>query len=345
MSIKIKKESDGNQTLGSVISALEKQFGTGCIRKLGDDTIPKLDVIQTGSFLLDAALGVGGYPKGRIIEVYGPESSGKTTLALHAIAACQKAGEEAAFIDAEHALDITYAQNIGVDIKNLYVSQPDYGEQALEILDQLVRSSCFGIVVLDSVAALVPKAEIEGEMSDIQVGLQARLMSKALRKITASISKTNTCVIFINQTRQRINTFGHGDPSTTSGGTALKFYSSLRLEIKRIGALKDGEDSVGNKVSIKVVKNKVAPPFKKIETEIVFGRGLNQPGELLDAAGELGIVEKSGAWYTYQETRFQGRNAGVELLATNKELFDRLLADVKIAGAPVKAVAPELGDF
>jgi len=334
MALKLKKESENEKeelnSIDSLIRLAEKQHGAGCIRRLGDSTPVQVEVFTTGSYLLDRALGIMGYPRGRIVEVYGPESSGKTTLALHAIAECQKVGGCAAFIDAEHALDLTYAKNLGVDTANLLVSQPDCGEQALELLDLLIKSKKISIAVIDSVAALVPKAELEGEMGDSHMGLQARLMSQAMRKLAASVSQTNTCVIFINQVRQKINAYGYGDPTVTAGGNALKFYASVRLEIKRIGSVKEGEESVGNKVSIKVVKNKLAPPFKKIETEIVFGKGLNKVGEVLDIAESLEVIQKAGAWYSYGDTKFQGRQAGFDLFSNNKELFDRLLADINL---------------
>jgi recombination protein RecA len=334
MALKLKKESENEKeelnSIDALIRLAEKQHGAGCIRRLGDSTPVQVEVFTTGSYLLDRALGIMGYPRGRIVEVYGPESSGKTTLALHAIAECQKVGGCAAFIDAEHALDLTYAKNLGVDTANLLVSQPDCGEQALELLDLLIKSKKISIAVIDSVAALVPKAELEGEMGDSHMGLQARLMSQAMRKLAASVSQTNTCVIFINQVRQKINAYGYGDPTVTAGGNALKFYASVRLEIKRIGSVKEGEESVGNKVSIKVVKNKLAPPFKKIETEIVFGKGLNKVGEVLDIAESLEVIQKAGAWYSYGDTKFQGRQAGFDLFSNNKELFDRLLADINL---------------
>ena len=303
---------------------IEKNLGKGSIMKLGEEQIENIEVIPTGSIALDAALGVGGYPKGRIIEIYGPESSGKTTLAIHAIAEAQKAGGIAAFIDAEHAFDRFYAEKLGVDVENLLISQPDNGEQALEIAEQLIRSSAVDIIVIDSVAALTPKAEIEGDMGDSKMGLQARLMSQALRKLTASINKTNTTCIFINQLRDKIGVM-FGNPETTTGGNALKFYASVRLDIRRISQLKDGDEVRGNQVRVKVVKNKVAPPFRKAEFDIMFGEGISRSGEIVDLGTELGIIKKSGSWYSYNDTKLgQGRDAAKQCISDNPELAEEL---------------------
>ena len=312
------------KALQAAMSKIEKDFGKGSIMKMGDEKIENVEVIPTGSIGLNAALGVGGYPKGRIIEIYGPESSGKTTLAIHAIAEAQKAGGIAAFIDAEHAFDRFYAEKLGVDIANLYISQPDNGEQALEIADQLIRSSAVDIVVIDSVAALTPKKEIEGDMGDSAVGLHARLMSQALRKLTSTIAKTNTTCIFINQLREKIGIM-FGNPETTTGGNALKFYASVRLDIRRISSIKDGDQVIGNQVRVKVVKNKVAPPFRKAEFEITFGEGISKVGELLDLGVEYGIIQKSGSWFSYDGSKLaQGRDATKQLLKDNPELCDEL---------------------
>lgn len=312
------------KALQAAMSKIEKDFGKGSIMKLGDEKIENVEVIPTGSISLNAALGVGGYPKGRIIEIYGPESSGKTTLAIHAIAECQKAGGIAAFIDAEHAFDRFYAEKLGVDIDNLWISQPDNGEQALEIADQLIRSSAIDILVVDSVAALTPKKEIEGEMGDNNVGLQARLMSQALRKLTSTISKTNTTCIFINQLREKIGVI-FGNPETTTGGNALKFYASVRLDIRRVTAIKDGDQVIGNMTRVKVVKNKVAPPFRKAEFEITFGEGISKLGEILDLGVEYGIIQKNGSWYSYNGSRLsQGRDTCKALLKDNPELCEEL---------------------
>ena len=316
------------KALQAAMAKIEKDFGKGSIMKLGDEKIENVEVIPTGSIALNAALGVGGYPKGRIIEIYGPESSGKTTLAIHAIAECQKAGGIAAFIDAEHAFDRFYAEKLGVDIDNLWISQPDNGEQALEIADQLIRSSAIDILVVDSVAALTPKKEIEGDMGDNNVGLQARLMSQALRKLTATISKTNTTCIFINQLREKIGVM-FGNPETTTGGNALKFYASVRLDIRRVTAIKDGDQVIGNMTRVKVVKNKVAPPFRKAEFEIMFGEGISKVGEILDLGVEYGIIQKSGSWFSYNGSRLaQGRDASKALLRDNPELCDELEAQI-----------------
>ena len=312
------------KALQAAMSKIEKDFGKGSIMKLGDEKIENVEVIPTGSISLNVALGVGGYPKGRIIEIYGPESSGKTTLAIHAIAECQKAGGIAAFIDAEHAFDRFYAEKLGVDIDNLWISQPDNGEQALEIADQLIRSSAIDILVVDSVAALTPKKEIEGEMGDNNVGLQARLMSQALRKLTSTISKTNTTCIFINQLREKIGVM-FGNPETTTGGNALKFYASVRLDIRRVTAIKDGDQVIGNMTRVKVVKNKVAPPFRKAEFEITFGEGISKLGEILDLGVEYGIIQKNGSWYSYNGSRLsQGRDTCKALLKDNPELCEEL---------------------
>ena len=316
------------KALQAAMAKIEKDFGKGSIMKLGDEKIENVEVIPTGSIALNAALGVGGYPKGRIIEIYGPESSGKTTLAIHAIAECQKAGGIAAFIDAEHAFDRFYAEKLGVDIDNLWISQPDNGEQALEIADQLIRSSAIDILVVDSVAALTPKKEIEGDMGDNNVGLQARLMSQALRKLTSTISKTNTTCIFINPLREKIGVM-FGNPETTTGGNALKFYASVRLDIRRVTAIKDGDQVIGNMTRVKVVKNKVAPPFRKAEFEIMFGEGISKVGEILDLGVEYGIIQKSGSWFSYNGSRLaQGRDASKALLRDNPELCDELEAQI-----------------
>ena len=319
------------KALQAAMDNIEKNFGKGSIMKMGDDNIQHIEVIPTGSIGLDSALGVGGYPKGRIIEIFGPESSGKTTLAIHAIAECQKAGGIAAFIDAEHAFDRFYAEKLGVDINNLLISQPDNGEQALEIADQLIRSSAVDIIVIDSVAALTPKAEIEGDMGDNKVGLQARLMSQALRKLTSTISKTNTTCIFINQLREKIGVM-FGNPETTTGGNALKFYASVRLDIRRVTSIKDGDQVIGNQVRVKVVKNKVAPPFRKAEFEITFGEGVSKIGEIVDLGVEYGIIQKSGSWYSYSGSKLaQGRDATKSLLKDNPELCEELEALIKQA--------------
>ena len=322
-------ELNKEKALADALKAIEKEYGKGAVMKLGDKIDEKIEVIPSGSIALDVALGVGGYPKGRIIEIYGPESSGKTTFALHAIAEAQKKGGYAAFIDAEHALDPTYAKALGVDIDNLILSQPDNGEQALEIVEALVRSNAIDIIVVDSVAALVPKAEIEGSMEDQQMGLQARLMSKALRKLTGIIGKTNTTVIFINQLRQKIGVM-YGNPETTTGGRALKFYATIRLDIRRVDQIKSGTDAIGNTTRIRVVKNKVAPPFKVVEVDLIFGKGVSHEGELLDMASNLEVVQKSGAWFSYNGERLgQGRENVKELLSNNKELAQEIEAKVR----------------
>ena len=318
--------SEKLKALQAAMDKIEKTFGKGSIMKMGDDHVQEVEVIPSGSIALNAALGVGGYPKGRIIEIYGPESSGKTTLAIHAIAEAQKAGGIAAFIDAEHAFDRFYAAKLGVDIDNLWISQPDNGEQALEIAEQLIRSSAIDIIVIDSVAALTPKAEIEGEMGDNRVGLQARLMSQALRKLTSAISKTNTTCIFINQLREKIGVM-FGNPETTTGGNALKFYASVRLDIRKGSPIKDGEDVIGNQTRVKVVKNKVAPPFRKAEFDIMFGEGISRSGEIIDLGAELGIIKKSGSWYSYNDTKLgQGRDAAKQCIQDNPELAEELEA-------------------
>lgn len=312
------------KALQAAMDKIEKTFGKGSIMKMGDDHVQEVEVIPTGSIALNAALGVGGYPKGRIIEIYGPESSGKTTLAIHAIAEAQKAGGIAAFIDAEHAFDRFYAAKLGVDIDNLWISQPDNGEQALEIAEQLIRSSAIDIIVIDSVAALTPKAEIEGDMGDNKVGLQARLMSQALRKMTSAISKTNTTCIFINQLREKIGVM-FGNPETTTGGNALKFYASVRLDIRKGQPIKDCEEVIGNQTRVKVVKNKVAPPFRRAEFDIMFGEGISRSGEIVDLGAELGIIKKSGSWYSYNDTKLgQGRDAAKQCIQDNPELAEEL---------------------
>jgi recombination protein RecA len=325
------------KALQAAMDKIEKNFGRGSIMKLGDENIEQVDVIPTGSIGLNAALGVGGYPRGRIIEIYGPESSGKTTLAIHAMAECQKAGGIAAFIDAEHAFDRFYAEKLGVDVNNLWISQPDNGEQALEIADQLIRSSAVDIIVIDSVAALTPKAEIEGDMGDNKVGLQARLMSQALRKLTSTISKTNTTCIFINQLREKIGIM-FGNPETTTGGNALKFYASVRLDIRKAASIKNGDEVLGNQVRVKVVKNKVAPPFRKAEFDIMFGTGISKSGELVDLGVATGIVKKSGSWFSYDNNKLaQGRDATKKLLEDNPELAEEIESQImaKLTGKQI----------
>lgn len=324
----INAQSEKMKALQAAMSKIEKEYGKGSIMRMGDEQIENVDVIPTGSLNLDLALGVGGYPRGRIIEIYGPESSGKTTLAIHAIAEAQKAGGIAAFIDAEHAFDRFYAQKLGVDIDNLWISQPDNGEQALEIADQLIRSSAIDILVVDSVAALTPKKEIEGDMGDSAVGLHARLMSQALRKLTATIAKTNTTCIFINQLREKIGVM-FGNPETTTGGNALKFYASVRLDIRRVSPIKEGDQVIGNQVRVKVVKNKVAPPFRKAEFEITFGEGISKVGEILDLGVQYNIIQKSGSWFSYDGQKLgQGRDAVKQLMKDNPELCEELEAKV-----------------
>ncbi len=319
------------KALQAALAKIEKDFGKGSIMRMGDEQVVKVDVVPTGSIGLDVALGVGGYPKGRIIEIYGPESSGKTTLAIHAIAEAQKNGGTAAFIDAEHAFDRFYAEKLGVDISNLLISQPDNGEQALEIAEQLIRSSAIDIIVIDSVAALTPKKEIEGDMGDSAVGLQARLMSQALRKLTSTIAKTNTTCIFINQLREKIGVM-FGNPETTTGGNALKFYSSVRIDVRKSTPIKDGDDVIGSLTKVKVVKNKVAPPFRRCEFEILFGEGISKLGEIVDLGVEYGIIKKSGSWFSYGESKLaQGRDGVKALLKDNPELCEELETKIRQA--------------
>ncbi|MEZ7509871.1 recombinase RecA [Cloacibacterium sp. Arc13] len=323
---------DKKKALALVLEKMDKTYGKGTVMKMGDNAVEEVEVIPSGSLGLDIALGVGGYPKGRVIEIYGPESSGKTTLTMHAIAESQKQGGIAAFIDAEHAFDAVYAKKLGIDVENLIISQPDNGEQALEIADNLIRSGAIDIVVIDSVAALTPKAEIEGEMGDSKMGLHARLMSQALRKLTATISRTKCTVIFINQLREKIGVM-FGNPETTTGGNALKFYASVRIDIRRSGSpIKVGEDAVGNRVKVKIVKNKVAPPFKNTEFDIMYGEGISKVGEILDLGVEFDIVKKSGSWFSYGDTKLgQGRDAVKELLKDNPELLEELAEKIKVA--------------
>jgi recombination protein RecA len=322
------------KALQLTMDKLDKTYGKGSVMRLGDSPITEIDVIPTGSLTLDIALGVGGFPKGRVVEIYGPESSGKTTLAIHAIAEVQKQGGIAAIVDAEHAFDQFYAKSLGVDIDNLLISQPDNGEQALEIADNLIRSGAVDLLVIDSVAALTPKAEIEGEMGDSQMGLQARLMSKALRKLTGSISKANCCCIFINQLREKIGVM-FGNPETTSGGNALKFYASVRIDIRRSSQLKDGDEVIGNRTKVKVVKNKVAPPFRRAEFDIMYGKGISKVGEIIDIGVDQNIIKKSGSWFSYGETRLgQGRDSVKGILKDNPELMEELEQKIKEALAP-----------
>ncbi len=323
------KDKEKDKILDQVLLDIEKQFGKGSIMKLGSDNVREMDTTSSGSLSLDIALGVGGYPKGRIVEIYGPESSGKTTFALHAIAEVQKTGGRAAFIDAEHALDPVYASKLGVDISELLLSQPDTGEQALEICEALVRSEAISIVVIDSVAALVPQAEIEGEMGDSHIGLQARLMSQALRKLSGTISKTNTIVIFINQLREKVGVF-FGNPETTPGGKALKFYSTIRLDVRRAEQIKQGEEVIGNRTNVKVVKNKVAPPFKSASLDIIYGEGISKESEVIDLATDISLLEKSGAWYSYNGEKIsQGKENLRLLLKTNKKMYEELESKIR----------------
>jgi recombination protein RecA len=322
-------KSEKQKALQATLERLDKTYGKGTVMKLGGGAIEDIDVISTGSLTLDLALGVGGFPKGRVIEIYGPESSGKTTLAIHAIAEVQKKGGIAAIVDAEHAFDQFYAQKLGVKVEDLFISQPDNGEQALEIADNLIRSGAIDLLIIDSVAALTPKAEIEGEMGDSQMGLHARLMSKALRKLTGSISKANCCCIFINQLREKIGVM-FGNPETTTGGNALKFYASIRLDIRRSTQLKDGDTVIGNRTKVKVVKNKVAPPFKSAEFDIMYGQGISKVGEIIDLGVDLGIIKKSGSWFSYEDNKLgQGRDAVKTLLLDNQELLDELEVKIK----------------
>jgi len=322
-------DSEKLKALQLTLEKLDKTYGKGTIMKLGDKPVVEVEVISTGSFGLDMALGIGGFPRGRVVEIYGPESSGKTTLAIHTIAEAQKKGGIAAFIDAEHAFDISYAQKLGVDIKNLLISQPDNGEQALEIADNLIRSGAIDVLVIDSVAALTPKSEIEGEMGDSKMGLHARLMSQALRKLTANISKSGCCCIFINQLREKIGVM-FGNPETTTGGNALKFYASVRIDIRKITQIKEGESIIGNRTKVKVVKNKMAPPFKTVEFDIIYGEGISKIGEILDLAVDKNIIKKSGSWFSYGETKLgQGRDAVKALLTDNMELLDEMEQKIK----------------
>ncbi|HEC1874099.1 TPA: recombinase RecA [Campylobacter jejuni] len=318
-------DDNKRKSLDAALKSLDKTFGKGTILRLGDKEVEQIDSIGTGSVGLDLALGIGGVPKGRIIEIYGPESSGKTTLTLHIIAECQKAGGVCAFIDAEHALDVKYAKNLGVNTDDLYVSQPDFGEQALEIVETIARSGAVDLIIVDSVAALTPKAEIEGDMGDQHVGLQARLMSQALRKLTGIVHKMNTTVIFINQIRMKIGAMGYGTPETTTGGNALKFYASVRLDVRKVATLKQNEEPIGNRVKVKVVKNKVAPPFRQAEFDVMFGEGLSREGELIDYGVKLDIVDKSGAWFSYKDKKLgQGRENSKAFLKENPEIADEI---------------------
>ncbi|HEF4123695.1 TPA: recombinase RecA [Campylobacter coli] len=323
-------DDNKKKSLDAALKSLDKAFGKGTILRLGDKEAEQIDSIGTGSVGLDLALGIGGIPKGRIIEIYGPESSGKTTLTLHIIAECQKAGGVCAFIDAEHALDVKYAKNLGVDTDNLYISQPDFGEQALEIVETIARSGAIDLIVVDSVAALTPKAEIEGDMGDQHVGLQARLMSQALRKLTGIVHKMNTTVIFINQIRMKIGAMGYGTPETTTGGNALKFYASVRLDVRKVATLKQNEEPIGNRVKVKVVKNKVAPPFRQAEFDVMFGEGLSREGELIDYGVKLDIVDKSGAWFSYKDKKLgQGRENSKAFLKENPEIADEITKEIQ----------------
>jgi recombination protein RecA len=339
------KEVNKEKAIELAVSSIEKQFGKGAIMRLGTDTpVPEISVIPTGSIGLDIALGVGGLPRGRIVEIFGPEASGKTTLALHAIAESQKLGGIVAFVDAEHALDISYAKRLGVRVDDLLISQPDFGEQALEIVDTLVRSGAVDVIVLDSVAALTPRAEIEGEMGDAHVGLQARLMSQALRKITATVSKSKTMVIFVNQTRMKIGVPSYMNPETTTGGTALKFYASVRIDIRRIGSIKDGEEVSGNRVRAKVVKNKVSPPFKEAEFDILFGTGISEEGELIDLGSNLKTIEKSGAWFSYNGERLgQGRENTRVFLKEHPEIMGKIREEILSKRGLIKEIKSEEG--
>ena len=331
MAEKVQVNPEKLKVLSAVMDKIEKDFGKGAIMKMSDKAVDKVPVIPSGSIALDQALGIGGYPKGRVIEIFGPESSGKTTLAIHAIAEAQKAGGIAAFIDAEHAFDSTYAQKLGVDIDELLISQPDNGEQAVEIADNLIRSSAIDIVVIDSVAALTPKAEIEGEMGEAKMGLQARLMSQALRKLTASISKTGTVCIFINQLRDKIGVI-YGNPETTTGGNALKFYASVRIDIRKASVIKDGEEQLGARARVKIVKNKLAPPFRKAEFDILYGEGISKVGEIIDMGVDLGILKKSGSWFSYGDRKIgQGRDAVKELLQSDPEFMNEVETKVREA--------------
>ena len=331
MADKAQVNPDKLKVLNAVMAKIEKDFGKGSIMRMNSNEMNDVPVIPTGSVTLDMALGVGGYPKGRIIEIFGPESSGKTTLAIHAIAEAQKAGGIAAFIDAEHAFDSYYAQNLGVDVDNLLISQPDNGEQALEIADSLIRSSAIDIIVIDSVAALTPKAEIEGEMGDSKMGLQARLMSQAMRKLTSSIAKTKTVCIFINQLRDKIGVV-YGNPETTTGGNALKFYASVRIDIRRVSVIKDGEEQLGTRTRVKIVKNKVAPPFRRAEFDILFGEGISKIGEVIDLAVDYGVIKKAGSWFSYGEKKIgQGRDSVKELMKQDSEFYNKIEAEVREA--------------
>ncbi|MDQ1340748.1 MAG: recombination protein RecA [Campylobacterota bacterium] len=336
-------DENKQKALDSALKAIDKTFGKGTLMRLGDKPIVEIEAISTGSLGLDVALGIGGVPKGRIVEIYGPESSGKTTLTLQIIAEAQKKGGTCAFIDAEHALDVKYAKNLGVDIENLLVSQPDYGEQALDIVETIARSGAVDLIVIDSVAALTPKSEIEGDMGDAQVGVQARLMSQALRKLTGAVSKMKTTIIFINQIRMKIGMMGYGSPETTTGGNALKFYASVRIDIRRVQTLKQGEDSIGNRVKAKVIKNKVAPPFKQAEFDIMFGEGISKEGELIDYGVKLDIIDKSGTWFSYKDTKLgQGKEKAKAFLKENKQVAKEI--EDKIRGL-ITSGLPELDDL